>query len=113
MNRAKVYVTQEVTTANYGPAEEWGEVTFLCVSEVSNVPNSLHNAKLVHTIRERLVDFDPDTDFIAPSGSPVITGLVFAILRERTTKFSVLKWNSRDGAYSCIKIDVKGEGRVY
>ena len=113
MNRAKVYVTQEVITANYGPAEDWGEVVFLSVSEVSNVPNSLHNAKLVHSIRERLREFEPSIDFIAPSGSPVITGVVFAILRERTSKFNILKWNSRDGRYTCIKIDIQGEERVY
>lgn len=113
MDRAKVFVTQEVTTANYGPAEQWGDVTFLSVSEVSHVPNSLHNAKLVHTIRERLREFRADLDYVAPSGSPVITGLVFAILRERTSRFNILKWNARDGAYSCIKIDIMGEGRVY
>jgi len=113
MDRCKVYVTQEVTTANYGPAEKWGEVKFLSVSEVSNVPNSLHNARLVATIRERLRDFDPECDYIAPSGSPVITGIVFAILRERTSKFSVLKWNSRDGEYTVIRIDVAGVERVY
>lgn len=113
MSRPTVYVTQEVTTANYGPAEKWGDVKFLAVSEVSNVPNSLHNAKLVATIRERLREFDPDHDFVAPSGSPVITGIVFAILRERTAKYNVLKWNSRDGEYTVIRIDVAGAARVY
>jgi hypothetical protein len=43
----------------------------------------------------------------------VITGLVFAILRERTTKYGVLKWNSRDGEYTVIRIDVAGATRVY
>lgn len=113
MDRAKVFVTQEVTTANYGPAEDWGDVTFLSASEVSNVTNSLHNVKLVQSIRDRLQGFNPETDYIAPSGSPVITGLVFAVIREKTTKFNVLKWNARDGAYSLIKIDIAGERRVY
>ncbi len=113
MNRPIVYITQEVTTANYGPAERWGEVKFLVASELSNVPNSLHNAKMVTVIRERLREFDPEHDFVAPSGSPVITGIVFAVLRERTSRFNILKWNSRDGEYSVIRIDVAGAGRVY
>jgi hypothetical protein len=113
MDRVEVYVTQEVLTANYGPAEEWGEVKFITVSELSNVPNSLHNAKVVAGIRSKLAEFRPDVDYIAPSGSPIITGLVFAVLRERTSKFNILKWNSRDKAYSAIKINVAGEQRVY
>lgn len=113
MAKPTVYVTHEVPTANYGPAEEWGEVVFLSVAEISGVPNSLHNRKLIAAIRDRLKDFDPSTDFIAPSGSPIITGIVFAIVREKTTIFNVLKWNSRDAAYSCARIDISENAHVY
>lgn len=113
MDRPKVYVTHEVSTAHYAPAEEWGDVVFLSVAEISGVPNSLHNRKLIAAIRDRFKDFNPARDYIAPSGSPIITGIVFAIAREKTTVFNVLKWNSRDSAYTNARIDISGNTHVY
>ena len=104
----KVFVTQEVTTANYSDIERFGEPVFLSASEVSNVPDSLHNQKLVGLIRERFNEYDPGVDFIAPSGSPIIAGLVFALAREKGDTFNVLKWNNRDRIYTAIRIGVKG-----
>ena len=105
---AKVFITQEVTTANYSDVERFGEPVFLSASEVSNVPDSLHNQKLVGLIRERFNEYDPGVDFIAPSGSPIIAGLVFALAREKGDTFNVLKWNNRDRIYTAIRIGVKG-----
>ena len=110
---SKVYVTHEVTIANYGPAERYGDVVFLSASEISNVANSLHNRKLIAMIRERLREYNADTDYVAPSGSPIITGIVFAILHERFDTINVLKWNARDGQYTEIRLDLKGESNVY
>ena len=104
----KVYVTQEVAIANYSDIERFGEPVFLSASELSNVPDSLHNQKLVGLIRERFSDYDPGVDFIAPSGSPIIAGLVFALAREKGDTFNVLKWNNRDRQYTPIRIGLKG-----
>jgi hypothetical protein len=38
---------------------------------------------------------------------------VFAIAREKTTIFNVLKWNSRDSAYTCATIDISENSLVY
>lgn len=113
MERPKVYITQEVTTANYFDVERFGDPVFLSASEVSNVPDSLHNQKLVGLIRERFAGYRPGIDFIAPSGSPIIAGLVFALAREQTDTFNVLKWNNRDRQYTAIRIGVKGVTGVY
>jgi hypothetical protein len=110
---AKVFITQEVTTANYSDVERFGEPVFLSASEVSNVPDSLHNQKLVGLIRERFADYDPKVDFIAPSGSPIIAGLVFALAREKGDAFNVLKWNNRDRIYTAIRIGIKGVTGVH
>lgn len=109
----KVFITQEVTTANYSDVERFGEPIFLSASEVSNVPDSLHNQKLVGIIRDRFATYNPDVDFIAPSGSPIISGLVFAIAREKGEVFNVLKWNNRDRIYTPIRIGIKGVVGVY
>ena len=104
----KVYITQEVTTANYSDIERFGDPIFLAASEVSNVPDSLHNQKLVGLIRERFADYDPKRDYIAPSGSPILAGLVCAMARERGESFNFLKWNNRDRQYTAIRIGIKG-----
>lgn len=102
-----VYITQEVPTANYSTAEDFGCVEVLTASELSHIRNSAHNKKVVALLREKLAKFDPEKDFIAPSGSPVITGMVFAILREKTSNFNVLKWNARDRMYIPLTIDIE------
>ncbi len=104
----KVYVTQEVAIANYQPAEKYGDVVFLCASEISGYSGSLHNAKLVNNIRERFRHFNPDEDYITPSGSPIIACIVMALAREKGTAFNFLKWNNRDHTYTPIKIDLEG-----
>ena len=109
----KVYVTQEVPTANYHPAEKYGDVVFLCTTEVSGATASLHNVKLINSIRERLKLFNPADDFIAPSGSPIISCIAMAIVREKGSKFTFLKWNNRDFAYTPINVDLLGEDNVY
>ena len=107
MTSSKVYVTQEVPSANYVDAQRYGEVVFLTATEVSMVNGSLHNVKLVDGIRRRLSGFNPEIDYIAPSGSPIITGLVFAVLAARTSRFNVLKWNGRDRAYTPVTISIR------
>lgn len=109
---AKVFVTQEVTFADYSDLDRFGDPVFLSASEVSNVAASLHNKKLVGMIRQRFAEYRPDIDFIAPSGSPIISGLVFALAREKGETFNVLKWNNRDRKYVAIRIGVQGEAGV-
>lgn len=104
---SRVFVTQEVTTANYTDLDRWGEPVFLTASEVSNVRTSVHNSKLVLIIKSKLATFNPDRDYIAPSGSPIITGIVFAVLAAMgITKFPILKWNNRDRVYTLVMIDI-------
>ncbi len=109
----KVYVTQEVPTANYKTAEKYGDIVFLCTTEISQAAGSLHNVKLVNNIRERFKKFDPLIDYIAPSGSPVITCIVMAIAREKGSTFNFLKWNNREHDYAPVTINVEGDNYVY
>lgn len=108
----KVYVTQEVQYADYQQAEKFGEVVFLCTSEVSSISGSLHNKKLLNIIRDRFKNYDPIDDYIAPSGSPIITCLVMALAREKGTVFNFLKWSNRDRQYSQVTFDLEETGHV-
>ena len=112
MQLPRVFITQEVPTANYTTAENFGRVEVLTASELSHIRNSAHNRKLVGLLRERLADFNPSIDFIAPRGSPIITGIVFAILHEKSDEFNVLKWNSRDRMYVPIYVNIEEQQDV-
>ena len=116
MSQAKprVFVTQESSQLNYSHAEEFGEVVFLTRDEVSPVPGSLVNTAICEELGRKLADFDFDNDFLAPSGSPVVSGLAFLALGRRIElmhendvpprKLCVLRWSNRDRVYQPISI---------
>src|SRR5688572_17034997 len=101
--RPRVFVTQE-QQLNYTNAESFGEVVFLTREEVSPIPGSLTNTEIMAEMTRKLADFDFDCDFIAPSGSPVVSGMAFLILgsmadregRQACRKLCVLRWSNRD-----------------
>jgi hypothetical protein len=109
---SRVFVTQENSQLNYGPAEQFGEIHFLTRDEVSPVPNSLTNAALLDELTRKLHSFDFDTDYVVPSGSPVVCGLAFLILGRMAEvagfhtarQLRVLRWSNRDRMYQPITI---------
>ena len=111
-DKPRVFVTQE-QQLNYTNAEEFGEVVFLTSQEVSPIPNSLINGEIMAEMALKLSDFDFDSDFLAPSGSPVVSGMAFLILgrlAEREgfpacRKLCVLRWSNRDRVYQPITIN--------
>ncbi len=102
----RVFVSQEHGQLDYTPAESFGDVVFLTRLDWSPVRSSLTNTALVQEIRDRLRDFRPDEDFITTSGSPVVAGIVFMILREKTDSVNVLRWSNRDHRYQHLVINV-------
>lgn len=101
-----VWVTQEIPRFNYTSAEKFGDVKFVTASDFSNMVNSVHNLGLADDITRALRDFDFDVDYIAPTGSPVISMVVLAILGRRCKRFRILKWDNRDYAYVPLTVEV-------
>lgn len=112
----RVFVTQENSQLNYAHAEEFGEVVFLTRDEVSPVHGSLTNSAIMDEMKRKLVDFDFDYDYLAPSGSPVVCGMACVVLglivgitraeREKAPPkcLRVLRWSNRDRVYQPIHI---------
>jgi hypothetical protein len=105
--KPKVYITQENPNLNYLPAEEYGEIVFLTRNEYSPIRNSLSNDKLLDELRVKLRDFRPREDFVVISGSPVVSGIVFMLIREITDTLNVLRWSNRDYVYQHLIISLK------
>lgn len=106
MTNSKVYITQENSSLNYLPAEQFGEIVFLTRNDFSQVKGSITNGILINELRTKLREFDPENDYIAVSGSPVVAGVAFMILRERTDKVNILRWSNRDRVYQTLSIQL-------
>lgn len=103
---ATVYVTQENPKLNYAPAEEYGEIVFLTRDDLNPIKNSLHNQAVIKQVEQRLIGFNPQEDYIVISGSPMITALVFMLIREVSNKVNILKWSNRDCVYQKITFSI-------
>lgn len=114
-SKPRVFITQENSQLNYSNAEAFGEVVFLTRDEVSPVPGSLTNAAISEELAKKLAGFDFDNDFLAPSGSPVVSGLAFyALATAAAARFArnpkclrVLRWSNRDRVYQPITINLQ------
>lgn len=105
--KSKVYVTQE-TDHSYIEAERFGEVVFLTAGDISNIRGSLRNEALFRSIKSKLQNFDPEVDYIAPSGSPYVTAVTFLILGIMGHKvIQVLRWDNRNYNYIPIYFDLR------
>ena len=101
-----VYVTQENPSFDYSPAEEYGDVVFVSKDDYSTMPNSLLNDDVSAGIRKRLMQFKHDTDYVVPSGSPVVSAAVFMALGKHGAPIRVLKWVGRNSKYTPITLRI-------
>lgn len=104
----RVFVTQEARTGkiDYSPARLFGTLNFITVMDFSSEEESLTNKVLVDEIRSKLRDFNPDSDYIVITGSPLVAAAVFMILRERTHTVRVLRWSNIHHVYSVVNINL-------
>ena len=103
-----VWVTQENPKFDYTPAEKYGELRFITCKDYTNNENSLFNSGLSEEIMLELREFNPDVDYLLPSGSPVVMMAVAAILGRDCRNLKILKWNNRNNAwcYNSLTIEV-------
>lgn len=103
-----VYITHAQSQFDYSPALKFGEIIEVTDSKYSFFPGKEEfNRKVAKEIKDMVAKFDPDQDFLLPSGSALVTGTVFAMLALRgITKFMVLNYVTNEGAYVPSMLDV-------
>lgn len=107
---SKIFVTQENPLFDYSSLDSFGDVRFVTLNDFTAAPNSLYNIDLMNSIESAMSGFDPDKDFLAPSGSPLITAACVAYLVKRgVTRIVVLRWTNRDRNYQQITLDFGGK----
>lgn len=103
----KAFVTQENPRLDYtGLMKHTDDVVFVTAFDFNSMTASESNIRLVESIRKKLQSFDFDNDYVVPSGSPLVTAVVFAILSEKTGRFNVLRWSNSDGCYHKFTLGV-------
>lgn len=105
----KVFITQENSNFNYVPAEEFGQLIFMTSLEFSKHRDSQINRNILASIKAQVEVFNPKSDFVLLSGSPVINSAVFLALGKKfgySEAINVLKWSNRDGVYQTMTIDL-------
>lgn len=97
--RPRVFLTQEVSSFDYRPAEKFGDLIPLTNQEVSNIADSMANRELAAVMAQKLLHFDPERDYICFSGSPSVAALAFMLIGSRHKFMRLLKFVARDQQY--------------
>lgn len=98
----RVWVIQEGRN-DYSSAEEYGTVHFVTTSDMNKLENSAQNAAVIHDLRKFLSQYIAGTDYIIPSGNPMVVAL--AMMGLPTTQHNLLKWDGRRAVYVPFKLD--------
>jgi len=103
----KAYITQENPRFDYtGIMEHTDDIVFVTAFDFNSMTGSESNIRLVDVIRRKLSGFNYENDVVVPSGSPLVTAVVFSILHEKTDSFNVLRWSNSDSRYHKFTIEV-------
>lgn len=92
----KVWVVQEGNN-DYAPAEEFGEVHFITHSDLRAMADSRQNKHVEADVRKFKAEYLPGTDYIIPTGNPMVVALATMAIGPGEHKF--LKWDGRRAAY--------------
>lgn len=104
----KVWVTQERFGFNYTDAERFGEIDFVTSRDYTLPMNAPGNLTIRTALASASKKFDPDTDSILISGSPVIAGvLIGKIIAEHDPRtLRIVKWDNRDNEYNIMNVEL-------
>ncbi len=101
---SRVWVVQEGNN-DYAPAEEFGEVRFITHADLRAMADSKQNLHVEADIRKFKAEYIPGTDYIIPTGNPMVVALVTMALPRAEHKF--LKWDGRRAGYIPFTLNPK------
>ena len=101
---SKVFISQEVNAVDYAPATQFGDLVFVSsvMDRLSPYTQSLNNEAILNKITNRLMDFDPENDYLICTGAPAHMAMCGSILGKRLRR--LLVWDSREGKYFVAKL---------
>lgn len=102
MKKPRVFVARENPDFNYAPAETFGEVVFLTDREYTGNPNSLSDQNTLRAMDEKLANFDPLSDYMVLTGSPITIGYAGYKILSLNRPVQFLRWDNRAARYDRV-----------
>ena len=95
---------------DYSSAIEYGTLQFMetrrLASTAPNVPETW-NDRVTKFLRQQLMAYVPERDYIIPTGSPMKLMLVGLLLAEKGPRHRLLGWDSRNNKYLEYHISIE------
>lgn len=98
---SRVFIVQDNPSHAFWPAEKHGKLQHCLPSRGDYMVDSM-----VVRLRQALLPFDPNKDYLLLSGAPLACAVAFAILHERFDKWRVLRWSVPAQDYSVAMVDL-------
>lgn len=104
---AKVFVLQDnpYKPMDFAPAEEFGEVTILFNTHISN--HAMPRA--ISTLRERISANMKKGDWLIPTGNPALIAHAGRIICDVTGELNILVWDNVSQTYVPAPFSMKGK----
>ena len=104
---SRVFVTHTTGRIVFDPAARFGRIVHMFPLQIypdlfdTRVPMAIGRLKQV------LVDFNPERDYLLPSGDPLLTLLAGMILGERHPRITLLHWDRQAERYFPVDLNLK------
>lgn len=98
--RPNVFITNRVNKTDYSAAADFGNLTTVSDKIYSFTPGSTANEIMSLDVNKSADKFDPQEDYVLPSGSAISTALfVLALWKRGVRTIRVLMWNGNEQNY--------------
>lgn len=98
--RPNVFITNRVNKTDYSAAADFGNLTTVSDKIYSFTPGSLANEIMSADVNRSADRFDPQEDYVLPSGSAISTALfILALWKRGIRTVRVLMWNGNEQNY--------------
>lgn len=100
----RIFILQRSNKYNVSAAEAYGEVIYL----IEDYLSPFNPDETIQRIRDRLkrINFDPNSDAIALTGTSILISLFLSILTYDYKKIKVLLFDARTEKYKLITVEM-------
>jgi hypothetical protein len=105
----KVHVPHWNPTFNYHKAEIYGDLVYWASMDFDDVDGSSRNSGLMNQIANNMQHFNPATDFLLMSGSPIMVGVAIGMALRSHDRVQVLRFNKLKREYVPLTVELPNE----
>ncbi len=103
MERGFVYVMAVSHNKDYSAADRYGDLVAIADDYVTFAEHA--DERLMSRLSRIVHQFNPARDYLLPTGSPILIGLVCGLMARRHGNIRMLKWDRVQARYDVMHID--------